>query len=102
MPEEYGIGYIQAPAQSFCGISDVRSIRAVGLDLDCADAEAIMRAAEGTAAEIPIEQAGGKYVCSVCGCDCDPAENDGIAFEDLPEDWKCPRCKQGKDKFYRA
>ena len=21
---------------------------------------------------------------------------------DLPEDWKCPRCKQGKEKFNRA
>ena len=31
-----------------------------------------------------------------------PAEHDGIAFEDLPEDWKCPRCKQGKEKFNRA
>ena len=23
-------------------------------------------------------------------------------FEDLPEDWKCPRCRQGKEKFNRA
>lgn len=21
----------------------------------------------------------------------DPAEHDGVAFEDLPDDWKCPR-----------
>ena len=27
---------------------------------------------------------------------------DGIAFEDLPADWRCPRCKQGKDKFNPA
>lgn len=52
--------------------------------------------------EILIKQASGKYVCSVCGYVYDPAENDGIAFEDLPEDWKCPRCKQGKDKFNQA
>lgn len=26
----------------------------------------------------------------------------GTAFEDLPADWKCPRCKQGKEKFNRA
>ncbi|MBR1752776.1 MAG: rubredoxin [Ruminococcus sp.] len=32
----------------------------------------------------------------------DPAEYDGVAFEDLPDDWKCPRCKQGKDKFNPA
>ena len=44
----------------------------------------------------------GKYVCSICGYVYDPAENDGVAFEDLPEDWKCPRCKQGKDKFNKA
>ncbi len=41
----------------------------------------------------------GKYVCSVCGFIYDPAEQDGVAFEELPDDWKCPRCKQGKDKF---
>ena len=22
-----------------------------------------------------------------------PAEHDGVAFEDLPYDWKCPRCR---------
>ncbi|MBO4675598.1 MAG: rubredoxin [Elusimicrobiaceae bacterium] len=26
----------------------------------------------------------------------------GVAFEDLPEDWKCPRCKQPKSKFNPA
>ena len=30
------------------------------------------------------------------------AEHDGVAFEDLPDDWKCPRCRQGKEKFNRA
>ncbi len=44
----------------------------------------------------------GKYVCSICGYVYDPAEHDGVAFEDLPDDWKCPRCKQGKDKFNKA
>lgn len=47
-------------------------------------------------------QASGKYVCSICGYVYDPAENGGVAFEDLPDDWKCPRCKQGKDKFNKA
>ena len=47
-------------------------------------------------------KASGKYVCSVCGYVYDPAENGGIAFEDLPADWKCPRCKQPKDKFNPA
>ena len=43
-----------------------------------------------------------KYVCSVCGYVYDPAEHDGVAFEDLPEDWRCPRCKQPKTKFNPA
>lgn len=43
-----------------------------------------------------------KYVCSICGYLYDPAEHDGVAFEDLPDDWKCPRCKRGKDKFTSA
>ena len=47
-------------------------------------------------------EASGKYVCSICGYVYDPAEHDGVAFEDLPEDWKCPRCKQPKEKFNKA
>ena len=55
-------------------------------------------------AEVDFSQkeASGKYVCSVCGYIYDPAEHDGVAFEDQPDDWKCPRCKQGKEKFNRA
>ena len=48
------------------------------------------------------QEASGKYVCSICGYVYDPAEHDGIAFEDLPDDWRCPRCKQGKEKFNKA
>ncbi len=48
------------------------------------------------------QQASGKYVCSICGYVYDPAEHDGVAFEDLPDDWKCPRCKQSKEKFNKA
>ena len=47
-------------------------------------------------------KASGKYVCSICGYVYDPAENDGIAFDDLPDDWRCPRCKRPKDKFNKA
>ena len=46
--------------------------------------------------------ASGKYVCSVCGYVYDPEEHDGTAFDALPEDWKCPRCRQGKEKFNKA
>ncbi len=52
--------------------------------------------------EILVKEASGKYVCSVCGYVYDPAEHGGTAFEDLPEDWRCPRCKQGKEKFNKA
>lgn len=48
------------------------------------------------------EEATGKYVCSVCGYVYDPAEHDGVAFEELPDDWVCPRCKQPKEKFNKA
>ncbi len=48
------------------------------------------------------QEASGKYVCSICGYVYDPAEHDGTAFADLPDDWKCPRCKQGKEKFNQA
>lgn len=52
--------------------------------------------------EIVAKVATGKYVCSICGYVYDPAEHDGVKFEDLPDDWKCPRCKQPKDKFNKA
>ena len=48
------------------------------------------------------KEASGKYVCSICGYVYDPAEHDGVAFESLPEDWRCPRCKQPKSKFSKA
>ncbi len=52
--------------------------------------------------DFTTQEASGKYVCSICGYVYDPAEHDGVAFEDLPDDWKCPRCKQPKDKFNKA
>ena len=52
--------------------------------------------------EFSARTASGKYVCSVCGYVYDPAEHDGVAFEDLPEDWICPRCRQPKEKFNKA
>lgn len=57
-----------------------------------------------TLAEVDFtkQEASGKYVCSICGYVYDPAEHDGVAFEDLPDDWHCPRCKKGKEKFNKA
>ena len=59
----------------------------------------------GTPEEVPDENSPiftGKDVCSICGYVYDPAEHDGVAFEDLPDDWRCPRCKQPKEKFNKA
>lgn len=59
--------------------------------------------------EITYKTASGKYVCSICGYVYDPKVGDpdngisaGTKFENLPSDWYCPRCKQGKDKFNKA
>ena len=40
-----------------------------------------------------------KYVCSVCGYVYDPADNDGVAFEDLDASYVCPLCGVGKEDF---
>ena len=52
--------------------------------------------------EIVFKTKTGKYVCSICGYIYDPKEHDNVPFEELPNDWKCPRCRQGKDKFNAA
>ncbi|MFB2834003.1 rubredoxin [Floridanema evergladense] len=43
------------------------------------------------------------YVCGDCGWVYDPLEGnqdgEGIAFEDLPDDWVCPVCGATKDAF---
>lgn len=45
VPEEFGFGYVRALAQGYYGIRDVKLIKAVGLDLEGADAEQILRKA---------------------------------------------------------
>lgn len=47
------------------------------------------------------------HTCSICGFQYNPEEGDpamgippGTAFEDLPEDYKCPICNAGKDYFH--
>jgi flavin reductase (DIM6/NTAB) family NADH-FMN oxidoreductase RutF/rubredoxin len=47
-----------------------------------------------------------RYRCNVCGYVYDPALGDpdagvkpGTPFESLPEDWKCPVCGAGKQRF---
>ena len=45
---------------------------------------------------------GMKYICEVCGFVYAPANNNGVAFEDIPDDWTCPLCGVGKDLFEPA
>ena len=45
-------------------------------------------------------QAGNRYQCTVCGYIYDDSK-EKVKFEDLPDDWKCPRCGVGKDKFIK-
>ncbi len=59
--------------------------------------------------DIAVGEATGKYVCSVCGYCYDPEKGDpehgiapGTRFEDLPEDWRCPRCRRPKSAFNKA
>ncbi|MDK2954495.1 MAG: hypothetical protein PWQ27_1878, partial [Kosmotoga sp.] len=47
-----------------------------------------------------------KYRCKVCGYIYDPKNGDpdsgvapGTPFEELPDNWVCPVCGVGKDKF---
>lgn len=46
--------------------------------------------------------------CGVCWHVYDPAEGDsvwqiepGVAFADLPPDWRCPECDAPREKFLR-
>lgn len=47
-PDIYGFGYVRELARNYYGIQDVQKIEAVGLDIDGADTEKIMRDAETT------------------------------------------------------
>ncbi|MCY1722553.1 rubredoxin [Prolixibacteraceae bacterium Z1-6] len=49
------------------------------------------------------------YSCTICGFQYDPEEGDpsmgippGTAFEDLPEDYRCPICNADKDFFKKV
>ncbi len=52
---------------------------------------------------------GKRYVCGGCGYEYIPELGDedaeiapGTLFENLPEDWVCPECAEGKDQFIEA
>ena len=55
------------------------------------------------------EPIGKRYVCGGCGYEYIPELGDedadvapGTLFENLPEDWVCPECAEGKDLFIEA
>ena len=55
------------------------------------------------------EPIGATYICSGCGYEYDPAQGDEgseippeTLFEQLPEDWVCPECGEGKEQFIKA
>ena len=55
------------------------------------------------------EPIGPRFICSGCGYEYIPElgdpDNDippGTQFKDLPEDWRCPECSEGKDQFEQA
>ena len=39
------------------------------------------------------------YICTVCHWVYEPAENNNVSFEELPEDYVCPLCGVGKELF---
>ncbi|MFC2132153.1 flavin reductase [Bacteroidota bacterium] len=50
-----------------------------------------------------------EFICSVCGFVYNPEEGDktsgilpGTPFDELPDEWVCPICGVGKEKFNRA
>ncbi|HNV85868.1 MAG TPA: rubredoxin [Candidatus Omnitrophota bacterium] len=49
-----------------------------------------------------------KYRCTVCGYVYDPKDGDpagnvepGTAFDDLTEEWQCPKCHAPKEMFVK-
>lgn len=50
--------------------------------------------------EQKISKNSNKYQCSICGYIYDDSKEE-IKFENLPDNWKCPRCGVGKDMFLK-
>ena len=55
VPEEFGFVYVKSLAQNFYGISKVRKIEALGLDLYGADVEAMMQSSEAAIADMDLD-----------------------------------------------
>jgi len=50
-----------------------------------------------------------KFECGMCEYTYDPAKGDpargiapGTSFDDLPDNWTCPKCGAGKNLFTEA
>lgn len=54
VPDEFGFGYIKALAQNYYGIQDVKKIEAVGLDIDGANVNAIIKDAEAIISDMNL------------------------------------------------
>lgn len=59
--------------------------------------------------ETPKPAPVGRYVCPGCGYEYIPEDGDeegevrpGTSYKDLPEDWTCPECGEGKETFIAA
>ncbi len=70
--------------------------------LHFSDSSQLDATAQGNSAQGPAQGIGtaAKWKCTVCGYIYDPAEHDGVSFEQLPSTWKCP-CGAAKDKFVK-
>ena len=55
VPDTFGFEYVKALAENYYGIQDVRKIEAVGLDIDGADADAIMAHTMAALAEMELD-----------------------------------------------
>jgi rubredoxin len=50
-----------------------------------------------------------RYICAICGYIYDPVVidrksglTDGVSFSDLSDDWMCPGCGAGTDRFMKV
>jgi rubredoxin len=56
--------------------------------------------ADTSPAEQPAAAKPAVYKCGKCGYVYDPAKADPpTPFEDLPDDWKCPKCGAPKSRY---
>jgi rubredoxin len=39
------------------------------------------------------------WECTICGYVYNPAENNGVPFEKLPDGWTCPECGAAVEMF---